>query len=69
MTSAVYNWLVFLPLAFLLGVVFEGGIIGAWSGLAVVIVLQGLTFWGRFKRAAWQDLSLISPLTTAPQGE
>jgi multidrug resistance protein, MATE family len=60
MTSAVYNWLVFLPLAFLLGVVFEGGIIGAWSGLAVMILLQGLTFWGRFKRAAWQDLSLIS---------
>jgi putative MATE family efflux protein len=68
-TSAVYNWLVFLPLAFLLGVVFEGGIIGAWSGLAVVILLQGLTFWGRFKRADWQALSLISPLTTAPQGE
>ena len=67
--SAVYNWLVFLPLAFLFGVVFDGGLIGAWSGFAVMVVLQGLTFWGRFKRAAWQELSLISPLTTVPQGQ
>jgi MATE family multidrug resistance protein len=59
-TSAVYNWLVFLPLACLFGVVFDGGLLGAWSGFAVMAVLQGLTFWGRFTGAAWQELSLLS---------
>jgi Na+-driven multidrug efflux pump len=60
-TSAVYNWLVFLPLAFLWGVVYEGGIIGAWSSFAVTVMLQGCTFWARFRRASWQELSLINP--------
>ena len=60
-TSAVYNWLVFLPLAFLWGVVYEGGIIGAWSSFAVTVLLQGCTFWVRFRRARWQEISLISP--------
>jgi MATE family multidrug resistance protein len=68
-TSAVYNWLVFLPLAFLFGVVFDGGLLGAWSGMAIMIVLQGFTFWRRFKRAAWQDVALIGPVPTAPHGE
>lgn len=60
-TSALCNWLVFLPLAFLLGSVLQGGIIGAWVGCAVMVLLQGLTFWGRFKRGAWQELALIQP--------
>jgi MATE family multidrug resistance protein len=60
-TSVVYNWLVFLPLAFLWGVVYEGGIIGAWSSFAVTVLLQGCTFWVRFHRGHWQALSLISP--------
>ena len=61
LVSALYNWLIFLPLAFLLGMVYQGGIIGAWISLAVTIFLQGLTFWGRFKRGRWQQLSVIHP--------
>jgi MATE family multidrug resistance protein len=68
LTSAVYNWLVFLPLAFLWGVVYDGGIVGAWSSFAVTVLLQGYTFWARFRRARWQELSLVRP-STAPPGE
>lgn len=58
--TIVYSWLVFLPLAYLLGVVFEGGLIGAWVGFAVSVLLQGLCFWRRFKRGSWKQLSLLT---------
>lgn len=56
--STIYNWLVFLPLAFLFGMVLEGGIFGAWSACAVMMLLQGATFWGRFRRGAWKEVVL-----------
>jgi putative MATE family efflux protein len=56
--SAIYNWLIFLPLAFVFGVVLEGGVLGAWGACAAMMLLQGLTFWGRFQRGAWKDMAL-----------
>jgi putative MATE family efflux protein len=56
--SAIYNWLIFLPLAFVFGVVLEGGVLGAWGACAVIMLLQGLTFWGRFQRGAWKEVVL-----------
>ncbi|MBI4640595.1 MAG: MATE family efflux transporter [Candidatus Tectomicrobia bacterium] len=57
--SMIYNWFVFLPLSFLLGMVLEGGIVGAWAGFAFMVVFQGFTFLARFKRGTWKKISLI----------
>lgn len=65
--SAVYNWLVFLPLAYLLGVTYDGGVLGAWMSFAVMVLLQGLTFWGRFKHGGWKRLRLIRVDERLPQ--
>ena len=56
--SAIYNWLIFLPLAFVFGVVLEGGVLGAWGACAAMMLLQGLTFWRRFQRGTWKDVAL-----------
>jgi MATE family multidrug resistance protein len=62
--SVVCNWGIFLPLAFVLGIVFDGGIVGAWIGFAVAVCLQGLVFWGRVQRGGWKRLSLVLPRGT-----
>lgn len=59
--GTVYNWLVFLPLAYLFGIVYDGGLLGAWIGFALMVLFQGLTFWGRVKRGGWKALSLLRP--------
>jgi Na+-driven multidrug efflux pump len=59
--SGIYNWLVFLPLAFVLGVALGWGVFGAWVGFAVMVLLQGGTFWWRFHQGRWQALSILSP--------
>jgi putative MATE family efflux protein len=59
--GTVYNWLVFLPLAYLFGVIYAGGVLGAWIGFALMILFQGLTFWGRVKRGRWKELSILRP--------
>jgi putative MATE family efflux protein len=56
--SAIYNWLVFLPLAFVFGVLLDGGMLGAWGACAAMMLLQGLTFWGRFQGGAWKAVVL-----------
>jgi putative MATE family efflux protein len=58
LASAIYNWLIFLPLAFVFGIVLEGGVLGAWGACAAMMLFQGLTFWRRFQRGAWKDVVL-----------
>ena len=50
------GWLVFLPLAYWLGVVLEGGLTWAWAGGVIeVALLSGTLIW-RFRTGAWKQI-------------
>ena len=52
----VMAWGVFLPVAWLLGFHWEGGLTWAWSGGAVYLVaLSGILVW-RFRSGAWRTI-------------
>ena len=48
--------LVRVPLAYLFGIVLEGGLIGAWIGMCVDVSLRGLLFFVRFRRRKWTEI-------------
>ncbi len=51
-------WALFVPLAWLLGVHYEGGLFWAWIGGSVYIVaLAGLLRW-RFRSGAWRSIQI-----------
>ncbi len=52
----VTHWIIFLPVAFLLGVTFGYGIIGAWAGLPVYIVLYTTFAWQKFRSGSWKTI-------------
>ncbi len=50
----------FLPAAFVLAYVFNGGAFGAWAGATVyVVVLSGLLFW-RFLGERWRHINIFT---------
>jgi putative MATE family efflux protein len=58
MVEWILGWGLLLPAAYLLGVVFEGGLMGAWVGATIhVIVLSAMFFW-RFRSRAWLRIQI-----------
>jgi MATE family multidrug resistance protein len=51
-------WLVYLPLAYFLGVTLEGGLLGAWSGCAANSCLAAIALLVRFRRGSWQTITI-----------
>jgi len=56
--SMACAWLVFVPLAYIGGVVLKGGAVGAWAGATVYIIVIGITFFLRFRSGAWQKIRI-----------
>jgi MATE family multidrug resistance protein len=55
---SLLGWGLFVPSAYLLGFVLEGGLRGAWfAGLIYVIVLAGSLIW-RFRSGAWREMQI-----------
>lgn len=54
------SWLVFLPLAYYFGTVRGGGIVGAWTGATIELVLLGMAMFMRFRMGSWQKIRLLS---------
>ena len=52
------GWLVFVPLAYGLGVTLELGLTGAWSGGLVAIALQAFVLARRFLHGPWESLEI-----------
>jgi multidrug resistance protein, MATE family len=52
------HWIIFLPTCYLLGVVFGGGIIGAWLALPVYIVSYTGLVYLKFARGNWLSMKL-----------
>jgi MATE family multidrug resistance protein len=58
MVQTTLAWTTFLPLAYIGGVVLEGGLSGAWLGGAVhVALLSGALAW-RWRSGAWKSMEI-----------
>ena len=53
-----YAWFLFVPLAYLLGYTLNGGVVGAWAGATVYIVLYGITVFLRFRGGKWESIEI-----------
>lgn len=56
--SNTLTWGVRLPLAFLLGYVFELGLAGVWYALCTELVVRGLVFIARYSRDNWLSVEV-----------
>ena len=53
-----YAWFLFVPLSYLLGHILKGGVVGAWMGATVYIILYGITVLVRFQRGKWESIKI-----------
>lgn len=51
-------YLLFLPFAYLFGTVLGGGVVGAWAGATLYIVILGIAMFLRLHRGGWQNIRL-----------
>ncbi len=54
MSEVVTNLVLFVPLAYLMGVVLKGGLNWAWGALPVYIILYSLVIFLKFRRGKWR---------------
>jgi putative MATE family efflux protein len=47
-------WFLFLPLAYVFGTVLAGGVVGAWAGATLYIVVIGIMMFLRLKTGRWR---------------
>jgi MATE family multidrug resistance protein len=52
------GWIVFLPLAYVFGTVADGGVIGAWVGATIYVVVLGVGMLLRLKMDRWRRIRL-----------
>jgi len=52
------GWGFFIPLAYLLGVVLEGGLTGAWVGGLIYVCALALVLVRRFRSGAWRQIAI-----------
>ncbi|MGQ9611055.1 MAG: MATE family efflux transporter [bacterium] len=53
-----YAWLIFVPLSYVLGHTLNFGVVGAWAGAAVYIILYGITIFIRFYKGKWESIEI-----------
>lgn len=49
----ITHWIIFLPLTFLFGVTFKGGVVGAWFALPIYIIAYTLMNFFKFRSIGW----------------
>lgn len=59
--SLVLNWLVFIPLAYVLTFTLELGSTGAWLSLYIFLTLIALALCIRFYRTDWDTVTVKQP--------
>lgn len=57
--EVISNWFVFVPIAFLLGVVFKLGLIGAWLALPFYVILYALIIFIKFQFGNWDGYKRV----------
>jgi MATE family multidrug resistance protein len=58
MMEMILGWGLLLPAAYLLGVVLEGGLMGAWAGATIYVVVLAFMFTARFHSRAWLKIKI-----------
>ena len=53
-----YAWFLFLPLAYGFGIVLGYGVVGAWGGATIYIILIGITYFMRFRSNRWEKIQI-----------
>lgn len=53
LAEVLVNWLIFVPLAYFLGVYLEFGLIGAWSALPFYVIIFAVLIYAKFMRGDW----------------
>lgn len=53
-SDVIANWFIFLPISYVLGIVLNLGIRGAWFGLPVYVIIYSLMMFIKFKFGDWQ---------------
>ena len=51
-------WLLFLPLAYIFGTVLDKGVVGAWAGATIYIVVIGIAMFVRLKTGRWKRVQI-----------
>jgi MATE family multidrug resistance protein len=51
-------WFLFLPLAYLFGTVIGGGVVGAWIGATLYIIILGIVMFARLHRERWAFIKI-----------
>ncbi|KAB2838308.1 MAG: MATE family efflux transporter, partial [Melioribacteraceae bacterium] len=59
LAEVIVNWFIFVPLAFLLGVVLDLGLKGAWAALPFYVLLYSGVIFIKFKYGNWQKLKKV----------
>lgn len=54
LAEVIANWFVFVPIAYLLGVVFRLGIVGAWAALPFYVILYAIVIFVKFRFGRWE---------------
>lgn len=53
-SEVITNLFIFVPLAYLMGVLLKGGIIWAWLALPVYIIIYSITIFRKYEQGGWQ---------------
>jgi Na+-driven multidrug efflux pump len=51
-------WLVRLPLAYLFAIVMGWGLVGAWAGMSIDMILRGGFNFLRFRSGGWKSIQV-----------
>jgi putative MATE family efflux protein len=58
MMEMILGWGLLLPAAYILGVVLEGGLMGAWYGATIYVIVLATMFTRRFHSRAWLEIQI-----------
>jgi MATE family multidrug resistance protein len=58
LAQSALAWGLFVPLAYLLGVTLEGGLLSAWVGGTIYVMVLSATLLWRFHSGAWQKIRI-----------
>ncbi|MBZ0184168.1 MAG: MATE family efflux transporter [Melioribacteraceae bacterium] len=60
MTEVIINWIIFVPLAYLLGIVLDFGLTGAWAAMPFYVLLYTTVIFIKFRFGNWKKYKLPS---------
>lgn len=59
MAEVVINWLLFIPLSYLLAITFDLGLEGAWTAIPIYVILYSIVILVKFLVGDWDNLRKI----------